>query len=107
MQWRPNSERKSVGGRVNDFQSKDGTWAPLVGKCRIERLYKATMFDQARVVVVVSHSVEIADGIISETTEEWASGLGLVRVVDSSKDPSGRDLEVSERRLVRVLRAGK
>jgi len=103
--WRPTSPRQSSDGRWNKFDLKDGTWSPLVQTCRIERLYRATLFDRERIVVVVSSSVKRAEGITETSTEEWASGLGLVRVVKSVKDRSGRDVEVTEQRLVRVLRS--
>lgn len=84
---------------------KDGTWTALSGTCRIQRTDSATLFDKKRTVVFVSCNVKTPEGIETTSNEEWASGLGIVRAVESAKDPSGRELSVSERRLVRVLRS--
>jgi hypothetical protein len=94
----------SGSGRKN-VDSNDGTWLALPGTCRIQRTYSATLFDKERMVVLVSCNVKTSEGIETTSNEEWASGLGMVRAVESAKDPNGRDLSVSERRLMRVHKA--
>ena len=102
--WRPTSPERSSDGAWIKFTSKDGTWTALSATCRIDRTYSTKLFDKDRTVVVVSCSVKTPEGIEKTSVEEWASGLGMARAVESAKDPSGRDLGVTEQRLVRVQR---
>jgi hypothetical protein len=74
----------------------------LVGTCRVERVYRAQLFDDERIVVVVSSSLTTSEGVTVTSTEEWATGLGMVTTVTSVKDESGRQMEEVEQRLVRV-----
>jgi hypothetical protein len=106
MEWRPPSTRlpESSGSRGTESDAKSGTWTPLAGTCRIERLDKAIVFGKERIIVVVSTSLKLTDGITETSTEEWASGLGMVRALKSAKDAGGRDLEVVEQRLVQILK---
>jgi hypothetical protein len=106
MEGRPTSRgvRESAGRGGTELDGRTATWTPLVGTCRIERLYKAAVFGKERTVVVLSTSVTLTDGITETNTEEWASGVGLVRAVKNVRDRGRRDLELIEQRLVRILR---
>jgi hypothetical protein len=103
--WRPTSPQQPSDGAGKRVGSNDGEWTAFPGTCRIERTFNATLFDKERMVVLVSCSVKTSEGIETTSAEEWASGLGMVRAIESAKDPSGRGLSVSERRLVRVRRS--
>lgn len=104
--WRPTSPLHPSGGAWTKLNPKDGKWVALSVTYRIEGVSRSTMFGEERVVLVVSGISTSAEGSTTTTTEEWASGLGMVRAVASVKDSGGRDLGVTEQRLVRVLKSG-
>jgi len=103
-EWRPTTEQRyPPSTSVTESDLTNGTWKNLVRTCRVERVYRAQLFEDERIVVVVSSSVTASEGVTVTTTEEWATGLGMVRTVTGVKDESGRQLNEVEQRLVRVL----
>ena len=103
--WSPSRPVHPSGAGWTKVDPRDGTWTTAVATCRIERLFRATLFGKTRSVVAVSCSFKTREGITDTATEEWASGLGMVRRTTTVRGSKGQDLGTTEQRLIRVRKS--
>lgn len=104
--WRPASPIPEAPGKWTKIDPRGGGWISAENACRIDATGDVRLFGQERRLITVLCTSSQPWGTTT-TTEEWASGLGVVRLRTVTRNQEGSRIGESEQRLVKVLNAGR